>query len=170
MGHNPAMTESICNSLAPRMRPGLLLAVVMAILVVACGGPHKVTGKSPWVEVDGLSLDGSSLSLTMVVGNPNDRGIHLTGYRLRGLLDEKVLFLHNGTLDIDVSARGRERLEIPLESDPAGLERLQVLDAGERASLPFRLEGEIRIDDQRDHDIGYRSYLHRAPGRPGHFR
>lgn len=170
MGQNRVMTELRTEIPSGRRACLPALALLAVILATACGGPRVVTGKPPWIDVDGLVMEGASVTLALRVGNPNDRGIHLAGYRLRGRLDEQELFSTDGSLDIDVSARGRERVEIRLDPAAPGLARLRELDDGERTSMPFRLEGEIRIDDSRNLDVNYRTYLHPAPGRPGHFR
>lgn len=148
----------------------LFLAFMVVMLATACGGPRVVTGKSPWIDLDGLIMEGSSVTLALRVGNPNDRSVRIAGYRLHGRLDEQELFTATGSLDIEVSARGRERVEIRLDPAAPGLARLQALQDGERPSMPFRLEGEIRVHDSRNLDVNYRTYLHPAPGRPGHFR
>lgn len=148
----------------------LVLVFMAVMLATACGGPRVVTGKSPWIDIDGLAMDGESLTLALRVGNPNDRSVRIAGYRLHGRLQDTELFTAAGNLDIEVSARGRERVEIQLEPEAMGVARLQALQGGEPPSMPFRLEGEIRVHDGRNLDVNYRTYLHPAPGRPGHFR
>ena len=147
----------------------MLLAVMLLLAVGGCG-PMQVRSAPPGTELDGLTVDGETLVLRLLIDNRNDIPMPLTGARMVLTLDRLELEPREWPLTLVVGPRNREALELRLPASGAALGTLGEIDSGERSSLPYTLIGQLRIDEGRDARINRTGYLHPVPGRPGRYR
>ena len=152
-----------------RSLPALALAGLV-LIASGCGGVRGISGADPFVHLDSLARDGMNLTVELLVSNLNDQPLHLSGARLQARLDDKTLFMSQWPLDVEIAARGRERIRLEVTGGLAGLEALDELTGGARVSLPYRLDGELFHDRGRSTEVDRRGFLHRVPGQPGRYR
>lgn len=149
---------------------GVVVLSLAALLVLAGCGPVQVRSAPPGTDLDGLSLEGDTLILRLLLDNRNDVPLVLAGARLGLSLDAIEIEAQEWPLDLVIGPRNREAIELRLPASGAIQGALTELDDGLRPSLPYTLDGELRIVDQRDARIDRGGFLHPVPGRPGRYR
>lgn len=147
------------------------LTVAATVLLAACGsGPRVITGAAPGVLLESLDTNSGNVRLRLIATNHNDRSMHLHHLRLHAEVDGADLFDREWPLDLDIGARGRERLNLETAALEAGLEKLRTLPESNRMRISYRLRGEATFDRNRVDAIDRSGFLHPVPGRPGRFR
>ena len=82
------------------------------------------------------------------------------------MLDDTALFEHASPTTLEVDPRGRELLQMRLNAQFEGLDRLNNIET----SQAYRLEGELQFEELRDYPVRLRGFLHPVPGQPGRYR
>lgn len=148
-----------------------LLAVALGLLMgLAACGPIEVRRAPPGSDLDGITVDGETLILKLLVDNRNDVPLTLSGAQLALTLDGVELEPRDWPMNLEIGPRGREALDLRLPASGAALGLLGELDDGDRTSLRYALEGELLIADGRDARVDRNGFLHPVPGRPGRYR
>lgn len=158
--------------MADRLGRGLAVTVtlMLLLLLLAGCGPVEVRSAPPGTELEGLAVDDGALVLRLFVDNRNDVPMQLSSANLSLELDGQSIGARDWPLTLQIGARNREPIELRLPATGAALGLLGELESGERRSLPYRLEGRLAIDGQRDARIERDGFLHPVPGRPGRYR
>lgn len=166
-----ACTFRKSNPMACGIRAVAIRLLGLALVAAASGcGPVEVRSAPPGTELDGLAVDGETLVLRVIIDNRNDVPMTIAGSRLGLTLDSIELEGRDWPLDVQIGPRGREAIDLQMPASGAALGLLGELDAGGRASLRYRLEGQLQIVDSRDIRVRRDGFLHPVPGRPGRYR
>lgn len=144
-----------------------LLALVLAI--PACGG-NQVRNQAPFVQVSSWSLDGHELVADLHLRNVNDEELPVLGVDIRVQMEGVELVSFRSALDRVVPPRGLESISLDMRASSEGTALLDSLRAGERASLPYRLQGHIVTSGNRQLRFDRDGHIYNVPGRPGQFR
>lgn len=145
--------------------------ILSAALLAACSGNlREVLGEPPQVSIDGLERVADEVILGLAIRNVNDQALDLDAVSVTVTLDGRALAAGERVLALTISPRGRESLHLTLAADPAGLERLESLAAGEVQRLPWTLEADLALSNSRDRETEAEGWLYRVPGQPNRFR
>ena len=149
---------------------GLLVAALVLLLGLTGCGPIEVKRAPPGSDLDGVTIDGDTLILKVLVDNRNDVPLTLSGAQLKLTLGGIELEPREWPLNLEIAPRGRESLDLRLPASGTALGLLGELDAGDRPSLRYALDGRLQIADSRDARVKRNGFLHPVPGRPGRYR
>ena len=98
---------------------GLALLAVMALVLTACSS-GLVRGEPPYVKIDSLRLDGTSMEIGLGVRNINEVTIDVARIGFTVMLDGSELARFDEALDVSVTASGRETLRFELPASEPG--------------------------------------------------
>ncbi|NND44061.1 MAG: LEA type 2 family protein [Xanthomonadales bacterium] len=146
-----------------------LAAACLALALGACVSAG-LRGHAPFTEINALRLDGTSLELDLGLRNPNSVPILISNIRFTVDLEETRLVAYDSPSEASVLANGVENLRFQVTASPEGAALLRELEAGNRASLAYRLEGTIVASEDETMKLDRRGRLYPVPGRPGQFR
>ncbi|NEZ04640.1 LEA type 2 family protein [Wenzhouxiangella sp. XN201] len=146
------------------------LITLAVCLLAACGNIRDVTGEPPLAGIDGLARQGDELVIELALRNVNDMHMQLSAIEFELDLDAQPLAAGREDLPLRISARGREVIRLRVNGHQAGLNRLEALASGERASLPWSLELTLINQEDRFNRASAQGWLHPAPGQPDRFR
>lgn len=153
------------------MRTLLVLVLMAVTLGTACssGGP-TVRREPPGVQLESLRLDGDRARLGLLLHNRNDHRIQVRALRLAMMLGDETLIEDRWSVVLDIGPRVRERVPLETMARPGALDRLARLDAGDDASIGYRLLSEVELIDQSRTEQRREGFLHPVPGQPGRYR
>lgn len=147
-----------------------LLLLFVALYLGGCSS-GAVKGESPFAQVGGWSIDGSTLRLDLRLRNVNDEALAISALDLKVTVDGNVdLVQLRQTVSVSIPAGGLETVQLRATATDAGLALLDSLAREERASLGYRLEGAVDSPDEGSLRFRHDGHIYRVPGRPGEFR
>lgn len=159
--------ERLLNRTALRISALFLSAVVLA----ACSGNlREVTNQPPQASLDGLEKTSDGVIVALGLRNVNDEPLQLDGISITLTLDDEPLAVGDRHLPLIISSRGREVLRFTLSAEPAGLQRLNNLAAGDVARLPWSLEARLTLNGSTKRRTSANGWIHPVPGQPDRFR
>lgn len=147
------------------------LAQLATIAVVLAGcASGLVRGETPYVKIDSLRLDGTTMEIGLGVRNINEVTIEVARVNFTVMLDGSELARFDDAVDVSVTASGRETLRFELQASESGRRLLESLEKGEVPNLPYTLEGTIDAAEEGSLEFTGEGRLYPVPGRPGQFR
>lgn len=149
--------------------PGLILAVLIAILCAACGS-HTVRGEPPMVRMNELSHQDDSITLQLSMRNVNDVPLDVQDIDFSLSVRDDELFTYTGPVNTDIVANGTETWSVDVAESETSRELLDSLQNGDVKSLPYSFKGSITTGDDDTLRFEYEGHIYPLPGRPGHFR
>ena len=147
----------------------LALLATIAMALAACGS-GLVRGESPYVKIDSLRLQETSMEVGLGVRNINEVTIQTARVSFTVMLDGSELARFDDAVDVSVIASGRETLRFELQPSESGKQLLQSLEKGDVPNLPYTLEGSIVTLEEGLLEFTGEGRLYPVPGRPGQFR
>lgn len=138
--------------------------------LAGCSGVGLVDNAPPGLDLETVSVARGDVMLKLLIENRNDHELLLTGIELTMMLDGLEIESRYWPLNMDIGPRNRESIDVALPATEELLERLARLDDGSLMSLPYQLDGELRVQESKNTRIDRRGFLHPVPGRPGHYR
>ena len=157
-------------------KPATLLHIArtlcMALLLLALGACASagLRGHAPFVEINSMRLSGQELELFMGLRNPNAEPILMEHIEFSVQLEDTSLAVYKAASAASILAHGTDILRFQLTASPQGSALLGELEAGERGSLAYTLQGEIRASEKVIMPFDRKGRLYAVPGRPGQFR
>lgn len=148
----------------------IVAAVILLVSVAGCSNTRLVDNAPPGLDLEMVSVSQGDVLLRLLIDNRNDSELMLVGIELDMTLDDLEIEGQYWSLDMDVSPRNREPIELELPATTELLERLAQLDDGTAMSLRYHLRGELRVLEAKNSRINRRGFLHPVPGRPGQYR
>jgi len=158
----------------------IVLLFVVVLLSTACGsGAREIRGELPLVRFEGLELtDGEAVRLGIGLRNVNDRVLVLQDLKVRFTVEDQLLIDTSTTVNIDISARGREVVSLRATGQVDGLallndrfESTPTLSAGAAArNAAWRMELTLIDADGGESEVKASGFLHPVPGRSRQFR
>lgn len=148
----------------------LKLALAAFALCLGACASAGLRGHAPFTEINALRLDGRALELDLGLRNPNAVPILIEHIRFSIRLEDTRLTEYQAASNASVLANGVETLRFQLTATEDGAALLSDLEAGDKASLAYRLEGLIRAAEKMEMEIDRKGRLYPVPGRPGQFR
>lgn len=156
------------NRRARRCQALALLA--LALLALAGCGPKLVRGEPPFVDIASWQIEGARLALALRVRNVNGEALPVRALDLDLSLDGAPLASFATRHDLAVAANGFETLRLSAAATAEGRTLLEKLEQGERASLPYLLDGSVVTEGGKRLEIRREGHVYPVPGRPGQFR
>lgn len=153
-----------------RRRLRAAAVALLAALLAACGGIKVVTGEPPYVRVSAIAIDGDEAQIEFDIRNVNTEPLEVRAVRFELEVDGALLARYDRSLEAGVVPSGNDIVTVRLEPDAAGRARLEALEAGEAASLPYALSGDVLVPEEGRLRFENSGHLYPVPGRPGHFR
>ncbi len=147
----------------------VVLFVLLIAVCTACG-PSIIKGQPPFISISSMNLDQQQLTAVFSVSNQNGEPMDIEGIDIRVQVDEAELTRYNEDFKLTVGANSTEDVTVKELPDDFTHKLLTSLESGERASIPFELEG--RANTVADGVLKFRNkgHLYPVPGRPGQFR
>src|SRR6056297_1824010 len=161
-----------------RAKTAVLLFVVV-LLSAACGaGAREIRGELPLVRFEGLELTDGEVRLAIGLGNVNDRVLVLQDLKVRFTVEDQLLIDTSTTVNIDISARGREVVSLRAAGQAEGLnlltERFESTPAASTVAVAgnaaWRMELTLIDADGGESELEAGGFLHPVPGRSRQFR
>ena len=146
-----------------------LIIFLVALLIASCAG-QGVRGQSPFVQVNGLRIQGQSLSLDLGVRNVNSEVINIEHIEFSISLEETSLAIYKAASQANIIANGTENIRFELVPSAEGLELLDKLQSGEHPNLEYSLEGMFLVNENKKMKVMSNGHIYPVPGRPGQFR
>jgi hypothetical protein len=149
------------------------------LLITACGsGARQIRGELPLVRFEGLQISDTQARLDVGLRNVNDRTLILRELKARFTIEDQLLLDTSTTLNIDISARGREVIRLRATGQPGGLDLLnerftthQAPSTGDAAiNAAWRMELVLIDSDGGESELEASGFLHPVPGRSRQFR
>ncbi len=158
----------------------LWLALTLALLAGCGSGGREIRGELPLLSVEGLIVNSGDVTLLVGLRNVNDRSLHLHEVEARLSVNEQPLLDGSHRPQVDISARGREVIQLRAPGLKGGLEALAELGLSsadrepEHGVVPVNVAWQLElvlIDERgRSRDAQASGFFHPVPGRPGHYR
>ncbi|MEM1080605.1 MAG: hypothetical protein AAGH65_03400 [Pseudomonadota bacterium] len=140
--------------------------ILLACIAISACGPIKIDSVPPGLALESVSIETSGIELNLLIENRNDSAILVTYAELSLELEGTPIINAQGTVNLDISPRGRESLSITLPPEPGGEQALQRIDRSAR----YQLMGRLEFQSLDRHEIEVRGFLHPVPGQPGRYR
>lgn len=149
-----------------------IVPIVLAMLLAAgcTGNVREVVGKPPQAGIDGLALAETHIVLELALRNVNDAALELAAIEVELQIDGQPLAEDRQSIPLVIAARGREVVSLRLAAEPAGLERLSALSAGDHDSLRWHMTLVLGHRGRREQQAEASGWLHRVPGQDRRFR
>lgn len=149
-----------------------IVPIALAVLLAAgcAGNVREVVGKPPQAGIDGMALAGTHVVLELALRNVNDASLELTAIAVELQLDGQPLAEGRQGIPLVIAARGREVVSMRLAAEPAGLDRLSALSAGDHDSLRWSMKLTLEQRGRREQQSEATGWLHRVPGQDDRFR
>ena len=147
-----------------------LVGALLAALLTACGGTLVVTGEPPYVRVSSIVVNENSVDIEFDIRNVNTQALDVRAVRFELEVGGEVLARFDRQLEAGVVPSGNDIVTVTIEPEPAGLARLEALEAGEVSSLPWALSGDVQVPEEGRLPFENAGHVYPVPGRPGHFR
>lgn len=146
-----------------------LLVTAFIFLCTACA-TSQLKGEPPFVSIAGLSLSGGSIAVKLDIQNINDVAMNIDAVDLTLRSADGDLARVSEALSLEIDPNTTEG--VPLQDVPAGAAEslFAELESGQRASLPFTLEGRVHTPEDGYLEFRHEGHLYPVPGRPGQFR
>lgn len=133
--------------------PGLLLAVLGAIMPAACGIRQLARGElePPKVSLKGVTLSkptpaGWPLSLSLLVDNPNSQALNLLGYDFDFRLEGRSVAQGASQEAVNLPPQGQVRVEVPIFVQlPALMPVLPSMLFSRQQKLCYQVAGGFRL-------------------------
>lgn len=147
------------------------LFLLSAFVFLGAGCASKLLkGEPPLVNIGGLALSGGSLEVRLSIQNINDVVMNIDAVELtvQSAGSDLARVSQNLVLAIDPNTTEEE----PLQNVPAGAAGtlLAELQSGQRASVPFTLQGRVHTVADGYLNFEQEGHLYPVPGKPGQFR
>jgi hypothetical protein len=151
-----------------KLRP-FLLVTAFVFLCTACAS-KQLKGEPPFVSIAGLSFSGDTIGVKLEIQNINDVAMNIDAvdFTLRSANGDLTRVTQ--ALNVEIDPNTTEG--VPFQNVPAGAAgtMLTELEAGQRASLPFTLEGRVHTPQDGYLAFRHEGHLYPVPGKPGQFR
>ncbi len=151
--------------------PGPLTLALAALLLSTCGSRAPQL-QPPTLRIVELQLrPDQTIQIQLRVRNPVAATLPARGMDFSLWLEERELGRFSPPFRLDVPALGNELIEFEARSRPEIGQLLAQLEAGERARVEYRIEGELTHGDGKSTlPLDSRGWLSPTPGKPGSFR
>jgi LEA14-like dessication related protein len=148
----------------------LTLLLLIAATCAACGGKQVIEGRPPFVGISAMSQAGGQLTTGFRVDNQNGVPMNIQSIDITVSLGDIQLTKSNRELQLAIDANSAEEIQVEDRPPDEALESLESLQRGETNSLPFRLVGRVRTQEDGYLRFEQKGHLYPVPGRPGFFR
>lgn len=160
------------NKIVKKKTVGNSSLVWLLLIILACTacGPTIIHGRPPFISISELSLRGDRLSAGFSISNPNGEAMNINGIEISVRVEEAELTHYNEDFKLTIDANSTEVIKVEQFPDAFVQDLLNSLRDGEVPSLPFRLEGRVRTEEDGILKFKHKGHLYPVPGKPGHFR
>lgn len=149
----------------------ITIPILLVLMTTACSsGPIQVRLQPPSLQIENLRTEEGRVYLGLLVTNLNDHEIFVEGLQAVLEIDGMELLQRDWSLGLAIDPRGRERVNLQASANDRALQMLHDFESSGRRTVAYRLNGEMRLRDQRDGRIEQPGFLHPVPGQPGNFR
>lgn len=158
---------------AYRNRPCHLVTTLLllaAIVLTASCGPQVIKGRPPFINLNGMNLQGEAITADFGVSNQNGLPMTIDSIDITVTVNETELIRHARSFRLKIDANSTEEVQIENLPDDFTRSLLASLDSGEIKSLPFDLRGRVLTVEDGYLRFEHTGYLYPVPGKPNHFR
>ena len=146
-----------------------LLQAVIGLSLLSCANPG-VRGQPPFIQVNGLKVEGELITLDLGLRNVNTELLLIDRIEFSISLNEVSLAIYNAPSQANVIANGTENLSFELNPSTEGLALLNELQNDDRPNLEYLIEGVLTVTENGKMKIKRKGNIYRVPGRPDQFR
>jgi LEA14-like dessication related protein len=152
------------------IRMSLMVTAVLLLTAACLGSVPRVNSDMLLVSIDSLERNDDVIVIDLAMRYLPERPLHYEEMVLELNLDGEPLARTRQPRPFDLPSRSRELVRVETDAEPAGLERLRQLGAGERPPMRWHLELTLVDERGRESPVEYNGWLHAVPGQPNRFR